>query len=262
MTRDEMVGRVRALRGRRRGAGRSRDRGARLAPNGAGGRRFQLETSRGPDRGGHGDRRDRCVPRAADPCGRGRLSLRGSRSSMRMTTGTPANCPPGGVLIVGSGQTGVQLAEELHEAGRAGRPGDRHVRRVAAPVPRSRLSSGGSASSSSTAKPHDAPVPDGRRAAEPARQSSPATRICRGTAAATTRTCGRWRLDGIRLAGRFAGADGTIARFEPDLAANLQFADEFFDRAVPTDHRHVRRTSRDRATGPDDRVWPSTTRRS
>jgi putative flavoprotein involved in K+ transport len=30
----------------------------------------------------------------------------------------PASLPPGGVLIVGSGQTGCQLAEELHESGR------------------------------------------------------------------------------------------------------------------------------------------------
>ena len=30
----------------------------------------------------------------------------------------PAALPPGGVLIVGSGQTGCQLAEELHQAGR------------------------------------------------------------------------------------------------------------------------------------------------
>ena len=29
-----------------------------------------------------------------------------------------AQLPPGGVLLIGSGQTGVQLAEELHEAGR------------------------------------------------------------------------------------------------------------------------------------------------
>ncbi len=32
--------------------------------------------------------------------------------------GSPAKLPPGNVLIVGSGQTGCQLAEELHEAGR------------------------------------------------------------------------------------------------------------------------------------------------
>jgi putative flavoprotein involved in K+ transport len=32
--------------------------------------------------------------------------------------GNPARLPPGGVLIVGSGQTGSQLAEELHESGR------------------------------------------------------------------------------------------------------------------------------------------------
>ena len=32
--------------------------------------------------------------------------------------GSPAKLPPGNVLIVGSGQTGCQLAEELHESGR------------------------------------------------------------------------------------------------------------------------------------------------
>ena len=30
----------------------------------------------------------------------------------------PAALPPGAVLVVGSGQSGAQIAEELHEAGR------------------------------------------------------------------------------------------------------------------------------------------------
>ena len=73
--------------------------------------------------------------------------------------------------------------------------------------------------------------------------------------AATTRTCGRWALDGIRLAGRFAGADGTVARFEPDLAANLQFADEFFDvRFRPIIDKLAERAGIE--VGDDDRVWP------
>ena len=62
-------------------------------------------------------------------------------------------------------------------------------------------------------------------------------------------------LDGIRLAGRFAGTDGRVARFEPDLAANLQFADEFFDEKV----RPLMDTFAERAgiaTEPDDRAWP------
>ena len=62
-------------------------------------------------------------------------------------------------------------------------------------------------------------------------------------------------LDGIRLAGRFAGTDGRVARFEPDLAANLQFADEFFDAKI----RPLMDTFAERAaiaTGPDDRAWP------
>src|SRR5260370_40567371 len=32
--------------------------------------------------------------------------------------GSPAKLPPGNVLIIGSGQTGCQLAAELHEPGR------------------------------------------------------------------------------------------------------------------------------------------------
>ena len=36
-------------------------------------------------------------------------------------------------------------------------------------------------------------------------------------------------MDGIRLAGRFVGADGERVTFAPDLAANLTFADGFFD---------------------------------
>jgi putative flavoprotein involved in K+ transport len=39
----------------------------------------------------------------------------------------------------------------------------------------------------------------------------------------------RFAADGIRLVGRFQGADGQTARFADDLSANLAFADAFFD---------------------------------
>jgi putative flavoprotein involved in K+ transport len=38
----------------------------------------------------------------------------------------------------------------------------------------------------------------------------------------------RMSADGVRLVGRFEGAEGTIARFAPDLAEKLRFADAFF----------------------------------
>ena len=99
----------------------------------------------------------------------------------------PAELPPGQVLVVGSGQSGCQIAEELHEAGRevflaCGRAGwapsaDRGARpRLVAPRGRR-------------------PRRPGGRAARPSR---PAGRpICRrlGTAAATTcitGRCSRW----------------------------------------------------------------------
>ena len=53
----------------------------------------------------------------------------------------------------------------------------------------------------------------------------------------------------------------TVARFEPDLAANLQFADEFFDDAVPPIiDKFAERAGID--VRADDRAGRSTTRRS
>src|SRR5260370_19118273 len=43
---------------------------------------------------------------------------RGVKQILAEEYGNPDSIPPGAVLIVGSGQTGCQLAEELHEAGR------------------------------------------------------------------------------------------------------------------------------------------------
>ena len=81
------------------------------------GTRFRLTTSRGQvdaDRvivatGGFHDPK---IPPAADRLARRVLSLHAH--DFRNETALP----PGGVLVVGSGQTGVQLAEELDEAGR------------------------------------------------------------------------------------------------------------------------------------------------
>jgi putative flavoprotein involved in K+ transport len=55
--------------------------------------------------------------RAHRPTGSGQFPA-GVHQILAEEYGNPRGLPPGAVLIVGSGQTGCQLAEELHEAGR------------------------------------------------------------------------------------------------------------------------------------------------
>jgi len=63
-------------------------------------------------------------------------------------------------------------------------------------------------------------------------------------------------LDGIRLVGRFAGADGERVEFAPDLGANLAFADQFFDiRFRPLCDTFAERAGV--AVSDDDREWPT-----
>ena len=166
----------------------------------------------------------------------------------------PAGLPPGGVLIVGSGQTGCQLAEELQAAGRdvvlaTGRCG-RAPRRyrghdifwwmrqlaeygddVGAPLP-----------------PVEAlPTPRARFACNP---------HVSGHDGGHDTNLRRMARDGIRLTGRFLTADGEAARFAPDLTETLDFADRFFDeqlgRVVETYAAASGLT-----LGPDDREWPA-----
>ncbi|HYL40491.1 MAG TPA: NAD(P)-binding domain-containing protein, partial [Candidatus Binatus sp.] len=135
--------------------------------------------------------------------------------------------PPGGVLIVGSGQSGVQLAEELHAAGRAvtiavgkcprfprtyrGRDVFWWLRQLATAGP-----------SVGATLPTAAMLPDPRRrlACNPqlSGHGQPHDIDLRLMAAS-----------GIRLAGRLVAVEGTRVRFAPDLAASLTFADRAFE---------------------------------
>ncbi len=133
-----------------------------------------------------------------------------------------ASLPPGRVLVVGTGQSGVQLAEELHEAGRevilsvgqAGRMPRRYRGRdvfvwLVGLGDRGRL-----------------PTVDSLTSPE-ARYGGNAH--LSGHHGGHDTDLRQFALDGIRLVGRFEGVDGKRIRFAPDLAANLRFADEFFD---------------------------------
>jgi putative flavoprotein involved in K+ transport len=137
----------------------------------------------------------------------------------------PAELPAGAVLVVGSGQSGCQIAEELHEAGRdvfvsCGRAmwsprriGDRDLVWW--------LQATGDLDDLVGSLP------------------SPEARLL-GNVQATGHRGGHdlhyrtLRKAGVTLLGRFAGAEGRRARFAPDLAESVAWADErhsqFMDR--------------------------------
>jgi len=128
----------------------------------------------------------------------------------------PAALPPGAVLVVGSGQTGCQLAEELHESGRkvflaCGR---------CVWVPR-RLEG------------HDAVwwmIESGFMDRTPDKLPSPMARLL-GNPQATGHDGGRdlnFRVlnqMGVELLGRYVGAEGSKLQFADDLAASVDFGD-------------------------------------
>ncbi|HET9456580.1 MAG TPA: NAD(P)-binding domain-containing protein [Candidatus Limnocylindrales bacterium] len=137
-----------------------------------------------------------------------------------------ADLPPGAVLVVGTGQSGAQLTEELLEHGRrvvlsVGRCG-RAPRRY-----RGRDTFGWlhllatRGSEVGLGLPTAAMLPDLRLryACNP---------HVSGHAGGHTVNLRQFGADGVRLVGRFADADGRMVRFAPDLAENLAFADRFF----------------------------------
>jgi putative flavoprotein involved in K+ transport len=135
--------------------------------------------------------------------------------------------PPGAILVVGSGQTGVQLVEELRSAGRdvylcvgsAGR------------VPRRyrgrdiffwlfQLAERGEAIGFPLPTVDTLPDPRRRLAANPQLSGHD------GGHDIDLRQIGR---AGTTLLGRMAAIDGEHVRLAPDLRANLAFADGFFE---------------------------------
>jgi putative flavoprotein involved in K+ transport len=131
----------------------------------------------------------------------------------------PGQLPPGTVLVVGSGQSGCQIAEELHRSGRevvlcTGRAG-RLPRRY-----RGR---------DCIAWQHLMGLLD----RTPDMLESPAHRFrgdphLTGEGGGRTLNLHRFASDGIRLVGHLSGIEGRTLRFGDDLAAHLAFADDYF----------------------------------
>lgn len=141
--------------------------------------------------------------------------------------------PPGRVLIVGSGQTGVQLAEELSAAGRevivsVGRCWrcPRRYRGQDIFWWLRALAVRGPALGVTLPTADRLPSPEARFACNPQLSGHGG-----GHAVDLRRMAAE---DGIRLVGRLETLDGTTARFRPDLADNLRYGDtNFAERLQP-----------------------------
>ena len=225
----------------------------RLSADGASGRRFHLETSQGPV-----DVDDVIVATGAFHRPGIPAAANGLRSDIFQVHShdyrNPEQLPPGGVLVVGSGQTGCQLAEELRDAGRSvtlavgrcGRAPRRYrghdvfwwLRQLAVRGP-----------------DLGTPLPSVDQLSERRLRFACNPHVSGHNGGHET-NLRQMALDGIRLAGRLTGMDESRVTFAPDLAESLTFADTFFD----TRFRALCDTFAEKAgidAGPDDRVWPS-----
>jgi putative flavoprotein involved in K+ transport len=138
-----------------------------------------------------------------------------------------AALPAGAVLVVGSGQSGLQLAEELRAAGRtvyvsvgsAGRIPRRYRGRDIFAWLIDILRHGAS---------HGVGFPTADRLPDPARPFPPMPALS-GHAGGHDTNLRRYAAEGMRLAGRLTHADGERLTFADDLPLRLEAADRFFD---------------------------------
>ncbi len=153
--------------------------------------------------------------------------------------------PPGRVLVVGTGQSGVQLAEELQEAGREVILSVGHTARM----PRRyrgrdvfvwlvEMAARGRLPTVDTVT--DPKVRYGGNAHLSGHRGGHDTNLR------------RFALDGIRLVGHLEDGEDEQLRIAPDLAANLRFADTWFDERLRPGMDKVIEESGMDAT-PDDR---------
>jgi putative flavoprotein involved in K+ transport len=225
MPREEIVGRV-AGYAERIGAPVVLEAGVerlRQAPSGAG---FDLETTQGPLHAREvvvaaGGFHRPNIPAIAQHLPSRVLSLHSS------TYRRERDLPPGAVLVVGTGQTGCQLVEELRDAGRevylSGGAAGRLPRRYRGRDIFSWLAElGWHGERLGTALPNVRTLPDPRRRLA----ANPQLSGHRGGHDVDLR---QMALDGTTLLGRLTGIDGEQVTFASDLGANLAFADGFFE---------------------------------
>ena len=132
----------------------------------------------------------------------------------------PAQLPDGGTLIVGTGQSGVQIMDDFHLEGRP-------VHLAVGPAPRSPRKYRGR---DATDWLYDA----GTYAVTIDRHPDPVKALTQTNHYMSGRDGGKeidlrkYALEGVHLYGSLAGADGTTMAFLPDLEKNLDDADRSY----------------------------------
>jgi putative flavoprotein involved in K+ transport len=195
--------------------------GVRVEAVRAEGTGFALTTSRGPLRaqqvviatGGYGRPR---LPAAAAQLSPRVVQLHSARYRR------PAQLPEGEVLVVGTGQSGCQIAEDLHLAGRRV-----HLSVGGAPRCARRHRGRDVVEWLERMGHYDLPIeehPDG----EAAREST--NHYVTGRDGGHDLDLRRFALEGMRLYGPLHAAAGERLRFEPGLRRNLDAADDTYRR--------------------------------
>ncbi len=142
----------------------------------------------------------------------------------------PSSLPPGAVLIVGSGQTGAQLAEELMQAGRqvylsVGRSG-RVPRRY-----RGRDIFRWLAAMALHGDEVGVRLPSAEQLPDPAMRLAGSPQLS-GQDGGHDVDLHQLSLDGLTLLGRIEGADGHRIGLADDLVRNVAGADQAFERGI------------------------------
>ena len=155
------------------------------------------------------------VPRAAERLPAELLQLDASRYR------NPQSMPDGAILVVGSGQSGCQIAEDLHLAGRK-------VHLCVGRAPRSpRVYRGREVTDWLTESGYyDIPYD---RHPQKATVREKTNHYLTGRDGGREIDLRRRALEGMQLHGSFRGVDGTRLQFAPDLARNLDEADRSYN---------------------------------
>jgi putative flavoprotein involved in K+ transport len=162
--------------------------------------------------------------------------------------GNPEQLPPGEVLVVGTGQSGAQIAEDLHLAGRT-------VHLAVGRAPRiARFYRGRDMVAWLHDMGHyDMPVEE-HRDGEAARLGT--NHYVTGRDGGRDIDLRAFARDGMRLYGRLTGLRGTALTFAGDLAANLDAADRVSENAKDLVDRYIRATGLDTPVEPRyEPVW-------
>jgi len=143
----------------------------------------------------------------------------------------PEALPPGPVLVVGSGQSGAQIAEDLHLAGRK-------VYLATGDAPRCARFYRGKDVVDWLADMgyYDMPV-EQHPLREGVRDNT--NHYVTGRDGGRDIDLRRFALEGMELFGRLTGLEGTVLRFLPDLKSNLDEADKVFNRINASIDRYI-----------------------